>query len=72
MIFEDFGTIFGSFFDFWPFFWRPDLQSVFGWLFGSILEGLGGHFLVHFLDLWGDFVDASAEVENVVWTHYLL
>ena len=34
-------TIFGTFSYFWSFFWRPDLQSVFGRLLASILEGLG-------------------------------
>ena len=35
-------------------------------------EAFGGHFVVHFLDLRDHFVDAFAEVQNVVWSHYLL
>ena len=36
--------------------------------FGMFSGDVGGHFL----DLLGHFVDAAAEVENVVWTYYLL
>ena len=40
--------------------------------FGLVFGGCSGHFLPHFLDVWGHFFDAPAEVENVVWTYYLL
>ena len=69
---HNFGDHFRHFSIFWSFFWRPDFQSVFGRLLSLILEGFGGDFLGNFLYFLGHFVDSSAEVENVVWTHYLL
>ena len=54
------------------FFWRPDFQSVFWTAFKLDFGGFWGDLLGPFLDFLGHFVDASAEVENVVWTHYLL
>ena len=60
------------FFDFGVFFWRPDFESVFGQLLSWILEGFGVIFGVIVLVFLGHFGDAAAEVENVVWTYYLL
>ena len=66
--------------------WEPFsvLFRILGVFFGDLissrfLEGIWfrfwrvvGSFLAHFLDVWGHFFDAPAEVENVVWTYYLL
>ena len=60
------------FFGFWLFFLQPDFELVFGWLLSWILEGFVVIFWVIFCVFLGHFGDAAAEVENVVWTHYLL
>ena len=67
-----FGHNFRHIFHFLSAFWATLSRVDFWTGFGLDLGGFWGRFLMHFLDLLHHFFVASAHVENVVWTHYLL